>query len=400
MFKNLSVCARTKASVSINFTIIVNWNERGFGCAKKCSYCNWRSSPLLPHGPQSFDVVGNFIRQCKKSFITISGGGDPLYKFDDNYHSITALAGTIKKHGYKVRIITREIQHLARLNCVADYVSVSLDSDVLVTLNQDFPNLKHTKFGFDLEFSLVLPPLPEHEIAKLIPQYLSLVRKLGHRLVLRENLNSVFSISASALAIGRRDLVFVPKKLCLSGRYLSAIDSTGHDIVQDNAVLAMHLMERSDVVIFGGFVKHLINPVVHLEYDDIDVIALHEDVMEELASSFSYVFKETSPPDAYPRYFMGKSSRAGKSIQVILLNSMEDARNFVFGAQYTVDRVGYCQGFVFDPDTGEAVVRNAINTKRIEVAGAARSKQLFHTNRGQIERRHTMKLFKKGFTSS
>lgn len=382
-----------------NFTIIVNWRERGFGCSKKCSYCNWSSSPLLPHGPHSLAAVGKFIRQCRKSFITISGGGDPLYKFDDNYYSIAALAGTIKEHGYRVRIITREVQHLARLNCVADYVSVSLDIEVLATLNQDFPNLKHTKFGFDLEFSLVLPPLPEDEIAKLIPQYVALVGKLGHRLVLRENLNSIFSISPSALAIGRRDIVFVPKKLCLSGRYLSTIESTGHEIVQDNAELAKQLMDRSDIVIFGGFVKHLINPVVHLEYDDIDVIALHEDVMEELASCFGYAFKETSSPDAYPRYFMGKSSRAGKSIQVVLLNSMEDAHNFVFGAQYTVDRVGYCQGFLFDPDTGEEVVRNAINTKKIELASPAKSKELFHANRGQIERRHTMKLFKKGFTN-
>lgn len=43
---------------------------------------------------------------------------------------------TIKEHGYKVRIITREIQHIAELRDIVDYVSVSLDADVLDALGQ------------------------------------------------------------------------------------------------------------------------------------------------------------------------------------------------------------------------------------------------------------------------
>lgn len=68
---------------SQNFTVIVNWKKKGFGCAKACSYCNWRDSPLLPHGGQTREELAAFITQCDKSFITISGGADPLYKFEE-----------------------------------------------------------------------------------------------------------------------------------------------------------------------------------------------------------------------------------------------------------------------------------------------------------------------------
>lgn len=204
-----------------NFTIIVNWKEKGFGCSRKCSYYNWRASPLLPHGPHTVAQVKKFVLHCNKSFITISGGGDPLYGFADHPQDLTNLARTVRDQWY------REVQYLSRLDCLAEYISISLDMDVLALLDRDFPALSHTKFKFDLEFSLVLPPWPEDELVKLMPQYIALYRKLGHRLVLRENLNSIYSISASALAVGRRGIVFVPKTLCLSGRYLSTIDSTG-----------------------------------------------------------------------------------------------------------------------------------------------------------------------------
>ena len=110
-----------------NFTIIVNWKAKGFGCAKACSYCNWRSSPLLPQGAQSPEAVSAFIRQCKKSFITISGGGDPLYRFEENHAALLSMADTIKAQGFKVRVITREVQHVAKLKGIADHVSISLD---------------------------------------------------------------------------------------------------------------------------------------------------------------------------------------------------------------------------------------------------------------------------------
>ncbi|MDC8760685.1 hypothetical protein [Janthinobacterium fluminis] len=126
---------------------------------------------------------------------------------------------TIKEHGYKVRIITREIQHVAKLRGLVDYVSISLDADVLGGIAR----YRHEWAGFDIEYSLVLPPLPTADIVTLKPQYSALQRQLGQRLVLRENLNSIHSLDFSNLIFGHSGIVFVAKKLCLASRYLKAI---------------------------------------------------------------------------------------------------------------------------------------------------------------------------------
>lgn len=381
------------STASPNFTIIVNWKEKGFGCAKACSYCNWRSSPLLPQGAQSPEAVSAFIRQCKKSFITISGGGDPLYRFEDNYSSLLSMADTIKTQGFKVRIITREVQHVAKLKGIANHVSISLDDEVMQTLDQ----YRHLWTGIDIEFSIVLPPLPEKELLALKPQYSALRTLLGQRLVLRENFNSIFPLDPKLMTFGHQGIVFVPKSLCLNSRYLSTIDCTGHDIVQDNAALIGYLMNHPDAFLFGGFVKHLIDPLVHLEYSDIDIITTSMTVMDALSEQFAFTFKETSSDENYPRYFMGKSVRAGKSIQVILMNSASDARKFILNAQYTVDRVGYNCGLFFDPSVGETTIRQAIHTKSAMLVQGQRNMDLFYTDRQYIEQRHKSKLIKKGF---
>jgi hypothetical protein len=223
--------------------------------------------------------------------------------------------------------------------------------------------------------------------------------QLGKRLVLRENLNSIHPVDLTRLSFGHSGIVFVPKALCLSGRYLSTVDCTGHDIVQDNEGLARYLMGNPDVYLFGGFVKHLVNPVVHMEYGDIDAIVLSEGVLEALRTQFAFKFKETSPNGAYPRYFLGKSARAGKTIQFLLMNSHADALRFIHSAQYDVDRVGYSdQQFYFDPVVGEGRIRQAINSKQVSLARGVRDMDLFHTQRPQIEQRHKVKLLRKGFT--
>lgn len=381
-------------STSSNFTIIVNW-QNGFGCAKSCNYCNWRNSALLPHGSQSAEDISAFISQCSKPFVSISGGGEPLYKFDKYADQLLEMIGTIKARGLKVRVITREIQHVRKLKGIVDQFSISLDADVMAQL----PLYQGDWADMDVEYSIVMPPLPTQELALLRPQYAAMRSQLGKRLVLRENLNSIHPVDLTRLSFGHSGIVFVPKALCLSGRYLSTVDCTGYDIVQDNEGLARYLMGNPDVHLFGGFVKHLINPVVHMEYGDIDAIALSEDVLDALSTKFAFTFKETSPNGAFPRYFLGKSSRAGKTIQIILMNSQADALRFIHSAQYDVDRVGYSdQKFNFDPVAGEDRIRRAINLKRVSLVAGVRDMGLFHTQRPQIEQRHKVKLLRKGFT--
>ena len=384
----------------VNFTIIVNWKERGFGCAKACAYCNWRGSPLLPQGAQSSEDVTAFIRHCKKSFITISGGGDPLYRFDENFPALLSMLDTIKAEGYKVRVITREVQHVAKLTGIADYVSISLDDDVLQMLDSYQHLWDSSSQHPDIEFSLVLPPLPMADLLELKPQYAALHKRLRRRLVLRENFNSIFPVDAAGMSFGHSGIAFVSKSLCLSSRYLSTIDCSGHEIVQDNEALAVFLMAHPDAYLFGGFVRHLIDPAVHLEYNDIDVISLSTGVMDTLACQFGFAFKEVSPEGAYPRYFMGKSVRAGKSIQLILMDSAADAKRFIFNAQYAVDRVGFNKGFFFDPLIGEDAIHEAIHNKVALAVPGSRSMDLFQPDRSLVEQRHKSKLIKKGFLIS
>jgi hypothetical protein len=367
--------------------------EKGFGCTKLCSYCNWRASPLLPQGAQSHKAVSAFIQQCKKSFITISGGGDPLYRLEENYLNLLTMINTIKAQNFNTRIITRELQHVAKLKGISDHISISLDEDVM----QGISAYRNQWHGMDVEFSLVLPPLPAEALVALKPQYAALHKQLRRRLVLRENFNSVFPLDPRLMAFGHKGIVLVPKSVCLNSRYLSTVDCDGHAIVQDNAVLAGYLMNDPDVYLFGGFAKHLMDPIVHLEYGDIDVISRNFNVMAILAEQFAFTFKEVSPPNSYPRYFLGKSVRAGKTVQLVLVKSDEDARKFIFNAQYSVDRFGYNQGFFFDPLIGEANIRHAIHTKTAQLAQGPRSMELFHTDRFSIEQRHRSKLLKKGF---
>lgn len=385
-------------SINPNFTIIVNWKEKGFGCAKACSYCNWRSSPLLPQGGQSSQAVSAFIHQCKKSFITISGGGDPLYRFEENLPLLLSMIATIKSAGFKVRIITREVEHVAKLAGIVDYFSISLDDDILPQLEA----YRSAWSDLDIEYSLVLPPLPVADLVALKPQYVSLRPQLGRRLVLRENFNSIYPIAETKyrqLSFGHSGIVFVPKSLCLNSRYLSTIDCTGHEIMQDTEVLAGYLMSSPDVFLFGGLVKHLIDPKVHLEFSDIDVISTNPAVMDVLAEQFGYRFQSVTSEGTYPKYFLGKSQRAGKTIQLVLMHSERDAIRFISSAQYDLDRVGYHQGaFFFDPLIGECTIRQAIQSKTARLSNGPRSLDLFQANRGYVEQRHKFKLIKKGFT--
>ncbi len=411
-----------------NFTIITNWKAKGFACAKVCSYCNWRQSSLLPHGLQSDEAILAFIRQCTKSFITISGGGDPLYRLNDNLPALRHLCDLIHGEGFRVRIITREVDQLHRVAGLADYVSLSLDADVLRwgsenlktwksgnLTNSDGPDLEPSprwgaeklktwksenltnSSGPDLEFSLVLPPLPMPDLLALKPQYAALRQQLGTRLVLRENFNSIFPFDPEAMSFGHQGIVIVPKSVCLNSRYLATVDCTGHQIFQDHAPLAAYLMNHSSVYLFGGFVKHLIAPAVHLEYADIDVIATDAEVMTTLAATFGYRFIELSNEGDYPRYFQGRSTRAGKPIQLLLMHSSEDAEKFVFNAQYDIDRIGYHQGFLIDPFMNLEEIKKSISQKQARLLDAPRQLDLFHPQRKMIEQKHKAKLLAKGF---
>jgi hypothetical protein len=277
-----------------NYTILVNWgigkqNPRGFGRPKACDYCNWRGWGGLPYQAQSSQQVAAFIASCRKK-PSPSGAAPSRYTpLNENLPKLLAMIGVIRDHGFRTRVVTREVQHVAKLNGIVDRFSISLDAEVLAEL----PRYQHDWTGMDVEYSLVLPPLPTEQLQALMPQYMALHRRLGRRLVLGENLNSLYALNFSRLSAGQRGIVFVPKSLCLAGRYLATQEWRGHEILLDHQKLFEHLMQDPRIHIFGGAIKHMLSATVHSEFTDIGLVATDTAVLRPSQERFGYQFRDS-----------------------------------------------------------------------------------------------------------
>lgn len=164
--------------------------------------------------------------------------------------------------------------------------------------------------------------------------------------------------------------------------------------------LVRWLMASPRTYIFGGLIKHIVNPTIHPAFGDIDLIALDIEVMNRLRDVFGYVFREVSKPGSSPRYYLAKSPYVGKLIQLVLMRSHAEAMQFVIeGPQYDIDRVAFGEGrYYFDPLIGEAAIRHGIRTKHARLVAGPRNLTHFAKHRPQIELRHHLKLLQKGFT--
>lgn len=164
--------------------------------------------------------------------------------------------------------------------------------------------------------------------------------------------------------------------------------------------LVRYLMGIPNLYIFGGLLKHIISPTVHSHFTDIDLIAIDHRVLDRIRYVFDYMFRELPRIGNGPRYFIGKSQRTDKVIQLVLMHSHRHAIQFaVEGPQYDIDRAAFSNGrFYFDVVVGEPAIRNAIETKRASRVTAPRNLAHFAPHRAQIEQRHKLKLLRKGFT--
>lgn len=184
-----------------------------------------------------------------------------------------------------------------------------------------------------------------------------------------------------------------------TSRSFATIKYTEHRKAHDIVVLVRWLMAEPSTYIFGGLIRHIINPIVHNEFNDIDLIALDTATMDRLSESFGYLFREVSRPGQFPRYFLAKSPLTPKPIQLILMRSHAEAMQFaVDGPQYDTDRIALSENaYYFDPIIGEASIRHAINNKRASLVKGPRNMRHFAKHRSQIEQRHRLKLIQKGF---
>jgi hypothetical protein len=164
--------------------------------------------------------------------------------------------------------------------------------------------------------------------------------------------------------------------------------------------LVRYLMREPNLYIFGGLLKHIICPTVHPHFTDIDLIAIDRRALDDLRDAFEYAFKELPRIGNGPHYFIGKSRRTDKVIQLVLMRSHLHAMQFaVEGPQYDIDRVAFSNGrFYFDVGIGEPAIRDAIKAKRANRVAAPRNLSHFAPHRPMIEQRHKLKLLRKGFT--
>ncbi len=171
-------------------------------------------------------------------------------------------------------------------------------------------------------------------------------------------------------------------------------------IARETRRLVRYLMHTPDLYIFGGLLKHIICPTTHLCYTDIDLIAIDDGLLGRLGSAFGYVFRPLPRLANGPRYFIGKSQRTDRVIQLVLMRSHLQAMQFaVEGPQYDIDRAAFSNGrFYFDAAIGEPAIRDAIRRKTATRVTAPRNMNHFAPHRPQIEQRHKLKLLRKGFT--
>lgn len=362
-----------------NYSIIVNYKEKGFGCSKACSYCNWRTSELLPHGIQDELSIKNFIEQCPKEFITLSGGGDPLWGMPENEDKFLVYFNAIVSSGKKLRVITREIENALLYRDFIDYFSISLDNDVLAMLKDRRSHFENRH----VECSLVLPSCETSDISRIFPQYIAIQRQIGFPLVLRENLNSPFPLVYSELPLAH-NIRYAPKSCCLDGTYLLQ-DSvvTGREFLADVESLLSYF-NTLPVYIIGGFLKHLIAPIAHQAYRDIDIVTYDTALIYKL-TEYNYVCKEVSKAQQYPKYFYCKSKRGLPDIHVI---TVRDPIEYIQDAQFRCDRVYYRQGFI------EGSLSGIQDIKERRLCNYKTSK--FHSD--EAEKQLILKYKRKGFS--
>ena len=99
-----------------NRSVIVNFadDETQFGCRFKCKFCSWRdrataAGDIYP----TYEGLKQFLDGFLGYKVTISGGGDPLFKLEQNWTRLYQLVDWIHELGFLAEVVTKET-HLVR----------------------------------------------------------------------------------------------------------------------------------------------------------------------------------------------------------------------------------------------------------------------------------------------
>jgi hypothetical protein len=321
-----------------NSTIVVNHPTDGsFGCKKRCTYCNWKVSPFLPTGRHDWGRMEQFISSSESEFITISGGGDPLYQiFDPSNvydYNLTKIIQLITKHKKKIRIITREIltaQIVEREYSGIIHWSFSLDAESMRKFVARRNEFKHA------QVSLVMPcdtlsNINEH----YVPWVKEVQAEAQCEIVLREDLNSLFDIDWLELK-SLPGVKYVPRELCLGSDYF--IDSqvfSGYTITPPRRSIFKNVLLRGGAL-FGGALRHIESPRVHDVYGDMDIATSRSsDVIEYLKEKdFKVTYHEEVVEGSYDVWLL--EHKNDKDF-VYHVHQVESIAEFIGSFQLDVD---------------------------------------------------------------
>jgi organic radical activating enzyme len=96
----------------LNRSILLNLKEDGHGCRFACSFCRWRSDSLTQTWKApSNDEIDQFLKSYAGYRVYLSGGGDPLYRYDAfgrEWEEINRIIKHLHRRGYLIHVITKE----------------------------------------------------------------------------------------------------------------------------------------------------------------------------------------------------------------------------------------------------------------------------------------------------
>lgn len=352
----------------MNYSVILNHGgEKEFGCRRRCQYCNWRrmnEAGNFSISQPTIEDVKKFIEKYSPDEITISGGGDPLWRYNEDpkiREYVDSLIENILELGVRVRIITREVKALEHLP-YAKEIAISLSYDKI--LAKDIKSVNLLTLPEKIEFTVVAPEnLMAKGVVKMIDEVEDICELIDlyglndSYITIRENFRSLMPANETEIKILMNiiksrvgyDLIrFLPRKSCIVGMTFLVRDQIkmNRDFNVDHFEIFNYLQKVG--IIFGSASRFLkmktakaLLPEIY-NFNDIDVFITRDDVNEVIdflgsrGFRFSlpgiYKIRATNPND--PEF----------EIDINKIDNLDNARVILQESDLSICRIGFHNG--------------------------------------------------------
>lgn len=147
-----------------------------FGCDFRCPYCIWRNNsdnhskyPVITSNPLNDTEFKKLLLENKTDVISLSGGGDPLYRFSEQNSVSRQFLNDLDKMNIKYDIHSMNTKEL--INAINTYNNIH---KVVVHIRLKQLNLDYIKLieiakskNVQVRFALVLDGVSDTDIAML-----------------------------------------------------------------------------------------------------------------------------------------------------------------------------------------------------------------------------------------